>query len=222
MISTKYLCWKLIPRESPDAGAVWRGVRHAESGLAGRGFPTLIHSDLPSKWEVCSRRFLNCLVMKRSYFRGFCENISAFVVGMLCLMFSNAIFFLMIWVSVWCRNDWNYDDQDNFFDQKKRVNFVESNTNRASYSQVPIRTENYSQPVGGTPDISRGPNYQRFLTDNSFRPTLVNDEDNEYFCDDQISNIRALEAGLTDAEKLRKSKKRQFSVNESLVPRSSL
>ena len=42
MISTKYLDWKLNPREDPDAGAVRRGVRYAESGPAGRGFPTLV------------------------------------------------------------------------------------------------------------------------------------------------------------------------------------
>ena len=46
MISTKYLDWKLIPREDPDAGAVRRGVRYAESGPAGRGFPTLVSSHI--------------------------------------------------------------------------------------------------------------------------------------------------------------------------------
>ena len=44
MISTKYLDWKLIPRGDPDAGAVRRGVRYAESVPAGRGFPTLMES----------------------------------------------------------------------------------------------------------------------------------------------------------------------------------
>ena len=210
-------------------------------------------NDKPSAWEVCSVKFLACLEGKRYHFRQFCHDISVFVVGMMCLMFSNAIFFLMTWVSVWCRNEWNYEDEDEQYTQpivrtslprnqnnpEVRYPINASPVKQAVYSQVPQHVINcsaennlsetreriesliedgniddgtYEQPAGGTPTIARGPAYQRGIDDCDM-------QSNDYYCDDQISNIRAMETCLSESETKRRSKKRQFSVNESLYPK---
>ena len=39
-------------------------------------------------------------------------------------------------------------------------------------------------------------------------------QSNDYFYDDQISNIRAMENSLTEAESLQRNRKKTFSVNE--------
>ena len=216
----------------------------------------LVIGDKPSVWEVCSASFFNCLEEKRYHFRHFCHNISVFVVGMMGLMFSNAFFFLMTWVTVWCRNEWNYADKDekNGYTQPMvRTSLPRTslprNTNdpvrnaplviqQAVYSEVPrsegnslsetrqrveslienrnVDDESYDhfidQPAGGTPTIARGPAYQRGMDDCDI-------QSHDYFYDDQISNIRAMETCLSESETKRRSKKRQFSVNESLYPK---
>ena len=83
MISTKYLDWKLIPRKDPDAGAVRRGLRYAESVPAGRAFPTLYETPIFSKpgynfpiwvsnqnglnnWDFMHKKWLNSIKLDKS------------------------------------------------------------------------------------------------------------------------------------------------------------
>ena len=179
------------------------------------------HSVKPSMWEICTQQFIDCLEEKRHYFREYCKDISVFVVGMMGLMFSNACFFLSVWVTVWCRNEWNYaEDDENVFDKPRTVRI--SHQPPVQYSEVPQehvfnnenkdQTENnhvtFAQPNGGTPMISKGPGFQRKPHDD------YDLQSNDYFYDDQISNIRAMENSLTEAESLQRNRKKQFSVNE--------
>lgn len=180
---------------------------------------TFGHSMQPSEWELCTDKFLNCLEDKRFYFIEYCKDISVFVVGMMSLMFSNACFFLMVWVTVWCRNEWNYaEDDENVYEKPKTVRI--SNQQPVQYSEVAQEhafnnenkdeTENrvtFAQPNGGTPVISKGPGYQRPHDEYDL-------QSNDYFYDDQISNIRAMENSLTEAESLQRNRKKTFSVNE--------
>ena len=68
----------------------------------------------------------------------------------------------------------------------------------------------FNQPTGGTPTISRGPDFQRRVEDE------FEIQSNDYFCDDQISTIRAMENSLTESESIQRRRKQKFSVNESL------